>query len=231
MEIIRSILFYLFVALSFIFGTLLTVIIALFEKNQTKSFQRSAKIWAKLLAFLSGIPVSIEGDILKNEAFILASNHQSYADVLLLLAYLPAHFRFIIKKELFKIPFFGWYLKKAGFISVDRGSSEKAHKLFSEAQDIIKSGENILIFPEGTRSNDGQLQPFKRGALLLAFKSKVKVIPIAISGSFNILPPKSLFFRVVPVKLKIGEPVSLERFGSKFEEAADYIHTQIKNML
>lgn len=233
MNFVRSFIFYAIAVLSFFIGTAITIVLSWFSKNKEHVYLRSARIWAKFLAFISLIPVKVEGlsNIPQNEPVIMVSNHQGAMDILLLLAYLPVYFRFIIKKELFKVPFFGWYLKKAGYLSVDRGVGEKAHKMFSQAENVLKTGKNILIFPEGTRTLTGQIQPFKRGSLLLAFKAKVRVVPIAVSGSFNIMPPKSVIFRLVPVTIKIGKPVSLEKYGSNYEKALEEIHDQIKNML
>jgi len=233
MNFVRSAGFYLIAVLSFIIGTAITIVLSWFSRDKEHIYLRSARIWAKFLAFVSGIPVKVEGlsNIPQNEPVIFVSNHQGAMDILFLMAYLPVYFLFIIKKELFKVPFFGWYLKKAGYLSVDRGAGEKAHKMFSQAENVLRSGENILIFPEGTRTLTGQIQSFKRGSLLLAFKAKVKVVPIAIAGSFNIMPPKSIIYRIVPVTIRIGKPVSLEKYGSNYEKALEDIHDQVKNML
>ena len=235
MRLVRSLFFYLTAVLGFFIGTALTILIALPARpeRKLKIFQDSALIWSRLLAFISGVPVKVQGleNLKKDEPVVIVSNHQGAADILILLAYLPVYFRFIIKKELFKVPFFGWYLKKAGYISVDRGVGEKAHRMFSEAQEALRSGDSILIFPEGTRSRDGKLQPFKRGSLLLAFKAKVSVVPVAISGSFHILPAKSIFYNPVPVSLKIGKPISLLKYGSAYEKALEDIHGVIQQML
>ena len=235
MRIIRSLFFYLTAVLGFFIGTALTILIALPARpdKKLKIYQNSALTWSRLLAFISGVPVKVQGleHLKKDEPVVIVSNHQGAADILILLAYLPVYFRFIIKKELYKIPFFGWYLKKAGYISVDRGVGEKAHRMFSEAQEALRSGDSILIFPEGTRSRDGKLQPFKRGSLLLAFKAKVSVVPVAISGSFHILPAKSIFYNLVPVSLKIGKPISLLKYGSAYEKALEDIHGVIQQML
>ncbi|HTY13144.1 MAG TPA: lysophospholipid acyltransferase family protein [Candidatus Omnitrophota bacterium] len=233
MKAVRSIIFYIIVAISFVIGTFITIPLAWFSRDQVRTYQTSARIWARMLAWISGIPVKIEGmeNLSRNEALVMVANHQGSADILILLAYLPVYFRFIIKKELFKIPFFGWYLRKAGYISVDRGAGDKAHRLMSSAESVLAGGDCILIFPEGTRSKDGKLQEFKRGSLLLAFKAKKRVLPIAISGSFNIMPPKKVFYDIVPVTIKIGEPVTLQQFGTKFEQASEAIHDRIKGML
>ncbi len=233
MKVVRSVIFYAIVVVTFIIGTLITIPIVWFSRNKIRTYQTSARIWARMLARVSMIPVTLEGleNFPKDEALVMVSNHQGAADILILLAYLPCYFRFIIKKELFKIPFFGWYLRKAGYISVDRGAGEKAHKFMSSAEGVLASGEGILVFPEGTRTRDGNIQPFKRGSLLLAFKAKKRVLPIAVAGSFNILPPKSVFYNLVPIKIKIGKPVSLDKYGTKYEQALVEIHDLVKGML
>lgn len=233
MKVVRSLFLFIIAGLGFLVGTSLTIPLAWFSRDKTRVYQRSARIWARLLAYLSGIPVKLEGryHVPRKQAVVFVSNHQGAADILLLLAYLPVNFRFIVKKELFKIPFFGWYLKKAGYLSVERGVGEKAHRLFSEAQTALKSGENILIFPEGTRSRDGKLQPFKRGSLLLAFRAKAKVVPVAISGSFHILPAKTYIYNVVPVRMKISQPISLEKYGTDYERALEDIREIIAKQL
>lgn len=216
MKYIRSFYFYTLTVATFFWGTALTIVISWFSRDKTRTFQTAARNWARLLAWASFIPVKIEGleNIPKDEAVVIISNHQGAADILMLLAYLPCYFRFVIKQELFAIPFFGWYLKKAGFLAIERGESGDARKMLKQAVGLLKAGQNILIFPEGTRSITGKLQEFKRGSLLLASLAKVRVVPIGISGSFHILPAKSYIYNVVPVVMRIGPPVGPEKFDS-----------------
>lgn len=235
MKLLRTVFFYFMLVTTFFIGTTATILFSVFdtEDARAKRFQRSAKTWARLLAFISGIPVRVEGieNVPKNEAVILASNHQGAADILILLACLPTTFVFIIKKELFKVPIFGWYLKQAGYVPVDRGTRRGAVEMFIDAEKKLKSGNSILIFPEGTRSPDGNLQEFKRGSLLLAFRAKARVLPIAISGSFNIMPKKSFVINKIPVKLNIGKPISLGQYGDDYNNANDDLYKIIKGML
>lgn len=216
MKYIRSFYFYTLTVVTFFLGTALTIVLSWFSRDKTRTYQTAARNWARMLAWASFIPVQIEGpeNIPKDEAVVIISNHQGAADILMLLAYLPCYFRFVIKQELFAIPFFGWYLKKAGFLAIERGESGDARKMLKQAVGLLKAGQNILIFPEGTRSTTGKLQEFKRGSLLLASLAKVRVVPIGISGSFDILPPKSYIYNVVPVKMRIGTPVGPDKFDS-----------------
>ena len=96
--------------------------------------------------------------------------------------------------------------------------------MFSQAEEALAGGDSILIFPEGTRSRDGKLQPFKRGSLLLAQKARVNIVPVAISGSFHILPAKSIFYDIVPVKVKIGRPMP-------YKASLEEVHAIIQQML
>ena len=210
-RIIHNITFYILLIISYIIGTLLAWVFSLFTKDKTKPFKIAAKIWSNFLAITGGMRVKCNGlkNIPKKQGVILVSNHQGAVDIPLLLAKLPLLFVFMVKRELFKIPFFGWFLRKAGHLSVDRGKASSAFSTLNQAQKMLASGESIVIFPEGTRSRDGSLGPFKRGSLLLAIKSKVPVIPIAIDGSFKARKKGSFLFYPTTITLSIGEPIHI----------------------
>ncbi|MBI5701115.1 1-acyl-sn-glycerol-3-phosphate acyltransferase [Candidatus Saganbacteria bacterium] len=235
MRLVRSIIFYFALVASFFVGTFLAIILAMFSspKDRYKIFQKTGRIWASFLAYVSGIPAEVSGleNIPKDEAVIFASNHQGAADILILLAFLPVNFAFIIKKELFSVPIFGWYLRQAKYVGVDRGTRKGAADFIKNGSENLKNGDHIMIFPEGTRSPDGNLQEFKRGSLILAFKAKVRVVPIAINGSYNILPKKSLLLNPAPVKMKIGKPISLKKFEGNHDLANKELREVIQSML
>jgi len=182
--------------------------------------------------FISGVRVSVSGieNIPRDKALIFAANHQGAADILILLANLPVNFRFAIKKELFKIPVFGWYLKKAAYFSIDRKLVLSAYRTVEMIIEVIKEGESVLIFPEGTRTRTGELGKFKRGSLLAALKSGAPIIPIAISGSFNIMQAGSWMFHPCPVKFSVGQPIYIKSeadYDSKVEEVRQAIATML----
>ena len=235
MGLIRTIWFYFILVLSFFFGTSLVLLFSIFgsEEQKTIKFQKAAHIWAKFMVWVSRIPVTASGleNLPENEPLILASNHQGAADILILLSCIPLRFTFIVKKELFSVPIFGWYLKKAGYVGVDRGTKRGAVTLFIEASKRLKAGDHILVFPEGARSPDGKLHEFKRGSLLLAFKSKVRVVPIAISGSFEIMPIKTHFINPFPVKVKIAKPMDLGKYNNDSNLANEDLYRIIEEML
>lgn len=211
-RILHTAFMILWVTISFVVGTILICGIALFKKNRAESFHWAARIWARMILLFSGIKTDVKGqaNIPQYRAVILVANHQGIADILLLLAYLPISFRFIIKKELFRIPFFGWYLKKCRYIPINRLWGRAAHQTLEDMVQVIKDGASILIFPEGTRSRDGTLGAFKRGVADLYFKTGAPVLPIAISGSFGVLKKGSIVFYPHPVRLRIGSPVRLD---------------------
>ena len=138
---------------------------------------------------------------------IFISNHQGVFDIPILIATLPMPFRFIVKMELFKVPLLGWYMSRRGDIAIDRAKGRKALETLHEVAGYIEKEEPILIFPEGTRSKDGQVAEFKRGSLVLATRTNAKIIPIAISGSIDIQKKKSKFINPARVKVVIGEPI------------------------
>jgi 1-acyl-sn-glycerol-3-phosphate acyltransferase len=209
-------------------GTTVPLAFIPFTRSSHKPFQIAAHIWSRFLIFCSGVRVNHSGleNIPKDRALIFASNHQGAADILILLAYLPVHFRFAIKKELFKIPIFGWYLRKAGYFSIDRKVLLSAYRTVEMIIEIIKEGESVLIFPEGTRTRTGELGRFKRGSLLAALKSGAPIIPLAISGSFEIIQKGGWTFDPRPVKLSVGKPIYIRSeadYDSKVEEVREAI--------
>lgn len=213
MRYLRALFLYSVMAISYFVGTGIVLLLSLFASppKRKRNFRSAAHIWSKLLAFASGIPVKVSGaeNMPKNEAVVIASNHQGAADILILLAYMPESFLFIIKEELFSVPLFGWYLRQAGYIAVERETQKGALQMLKNAKRALQESSNILIFPEGTRSPDGHLQEFKRGSLVLASIAKVRIVPVAISGSFHIMPKKSFIYNVCPVKLSIGKPITI----------------------
>jgi len=147
-------------------------------------------------------------------------------DIPILIAYLPTHFRFVAKKELFKIPLFGWGVRQAGHISIDRESILSSYKTLEKIVQMLKAGASVIFFPEGTRSWDGSLGKFKRGSLMAALKSGAPIIPIAISGSYNIMPRDTKLIRPGRVKLSIGKPIYIKdekEYNRKLEEVREAI--------
>src|SRR5499427_6916982 len=129
-----------------------------------------SRIWARLILWTSRIRVRVTGlgNISPDTPYVLCANHQSHMDTPIILAALPFQFRFTPKKQLFRYPFLGWHLRRSGHVAIDRENPHAAIKSLREAADAIRRGTPVLIFPEGGTSRDGNINPFKRGAFMLA---------------------------------------------------------------
>lgn len=194
------------VALSFF-----ALFIALFGERQ-ETIHRIAHLWARMYLAVAGIKVRTGGlKSITSPPYVFMCNHQSALDIYALLAGLPVSFKWIAKRQLFAIPVFGWAIKKAGYISIDRENAREALKAIEEASKRIREGANIIIFPEGTRSADGKLLPFKKGGFTLALRAMVPVVPIGIYGS-SALQPKgsSIPGKKGVIYIELGEPIVLE---------------------
>jgi 1-acyl-sn-glycerol-3-phosphate acyltransferase len=175
---------------------------------------RLARLWARIILFLAHIPVEVFGhhNILQDSPQIFAANHQSDVDSLVALAFIPVQFRWIAKKELFNVPLFGMAMRNAGYIPIDRKNHESALKSLEEAAQKIGGGTSVMTFPEGTRSRNGTVQPFKQGAFHLAIKAGVPIVPVTIIGTGAIMPKRSLKISPGSVKLIIDKPVDVSGY-------------------
>ena len=173
-----------------------------------------ANLWAKMLLRLTGIRVSVIGreNVLMNRPQIFMANHQSDFDILIVLAHIPGQFRWIVKKELFKIPIFGKAMKSAGYIEIDRQNHEKAMKSLEEAAQKIREGKSVVTFPEGTRSKDGTIKPFKQGLFHLAIQAGVPIVPISIIGAHEIMPKRTLKIKPGKITMIIDRPVDVSGY-------------------
>ena len=178
---------------------------------------RISSLWARWLCKLNGIQVEITGleNILKDRAQIFVANHQGFFDIFALSGYLPVQIRWVAKASLFRIPFVGWSMKAAGYISVDRSNTKKAYQSFVATVEKIKQGYSVVIFPEGTRSQDGTIGPFKKGGHLLAVRAKAPMVPLTLIGTGNIIKKKSLIIKPGPVRIIISPPVFTDTSTSR----------------
>src|SRR5512137_3068136 len=215
----------LLVMLAVIITAFMSVCALLFPRispGESKA-HKIANIWAKMLLRITSIRVNVIGreNVLLNRPQIFMANHQSDFDILIVLAFIPGQFRWIVKKELFKIPIFGKAMKSAGYIEIDRQNHEKAMKSLEEAAQKIREGKSVMTFPEGTRSKDGTIQPFKQGMFHLAIEAGVPIVPISIIGAHRILPKRSLMIKPGRVTMVIGRPVDVS--GYTIETRAELI--------
>jgi len=178
------------------------------------SVHRIANLWAKMLLLICGVKADVTGKehIDGRGPHIFMANHQSDFDILLALAYIPGQFRWIAKKELFVYPLFGKAMRKADYIPIDRQNRERALKSLDEAALQVKRGKSLMTFPEGTRSRDGKIRPFKKGLFYLALRSGVPIIPYTIVGSREIMPRRSLKISPRRVLIVIDEPIDVRKY-------------------
>jgi len=195
------------VVLAFIFLFPVTIIASLLNDSGNQ-VHRVGRLWAKIIIRTSGVKIEVQGqdNIPRGKPVVFACNHASQFDIPILYKALPVQFRFVVKKELFKIPLFGFALHHAGYIPIDRSGGKAALRSLQKAAERVKKGASIVIFPEGTRSPDGRLRPFKMGGILIAIKAGCPIVPVAISGSHNVLPKGSLRIRPGRIKVTIGLP-------------------------
>jgi len=176
-----------FIPLTFLFSV--SAIISTLFDSSGRAYAWHARLWARLGLRLNGITLTLDGtEHLPAGPVIFMSNHQSNFDILALLAALPRQIHWIAKKELFEIPFFGPSMRRGGYIPLDRSDGRKALQSMDEAAATIHQGKSVVLFPEGTRTTDGNLLPFKRGGFILARKAAVPVVPVTINGSGRINP-------------------------------------------
>ncbi len=182
---------------------------ASFLDSSGNASHRIARLWSRLLILIAGIQVEVEGieKIVPGRGYVIASNHLSLMDTPLVMAYLPLQFRFLAKQGLFRIPFIGGHLRRAGHVAIPREDPRGSLKAMSETARIIQQrGVSALIFPEGGRS-EGTMREFREGAAYIAIKAGVPVIPVAIRGTREVLPMGSSLIRPGKVGLRIGDPV------------------------
>lgn len=184
------------------------LIISLFALSDRRysSFQR---MWANWLLRTNGIRLIVRGleNLEKSHSYILISNHSSLLDIPGIISAFPFSVRFIAKKSLAWIPIFGWSLDLSGHILIDRESTPSALKSLKKAASLLQSGTSIVVFPEGTRSPDGQVKEFKGGAFLLALKSRAPIVPVSISGTYPMLPRTGWCFWPGTIQIQVGEPI------------------------
>jgi 1-acyl-sn-glycerol-3-phosphate acyltransferase len=172
-------------------------------------FSAFQRIWAKWLLQTNGVRLSVRGleNLMQPHSYILISNHASILDIPGIVSAFPFPVRFIAKRSLAWFPIFGWNLYLSGHILIDRERTQSVLKSLKKAASLLKSGTSIIVFPEGTRSPDGQVKEFKAGAFLLALKSQAPIVPVSISGTYQMLPRTGWCFWPGTIQIHVGEPI------------------------
>ena len=226
----------IWIYLNLIFWTLLfglSSFFAILLTGNKENFKFFGEIWGKTLSFIFNIKLVVKGKHnLQNRNYVFASNHASLIDIPLLLIAVNRYTVFIAKSELSKIPIFKSILDRAGFIFVDRKNNDSAVKSMNNLmEDIKKIPRSVAIFPEGTRTSDGNLLPFKKGAAIFAINTDIPVVPVAISGTYSWSKKKLFDISQSVISFEFGEPITTENYSFDDRDyLTEKIKTNIKNM-
>lgn len=204
-NVIQAPVFFLITA---VFGTL-SLLVSLFDKTG-RAQQRIARVWARGCLWSSGSSLTVHGaeNFNKHSVAVYASNHTSYMDTPVVFASMPLQFRILAKKELWSLPFIGWYLNRSGQIPIDTENPHATLSSLGAAVKALRAGMPLFIFPEGRRTPTGALQEFLSGAAYLAIRAQVPLVPIALSGVYDLLPIHTRHFYPSELTLAVGEPIA-----------------------
>lgn len=198
------------------FFSVFVIVLALLRAGEN-SLHKVARIWAAIILKISSVKVDMIGleNVLRSKPQVFMSNHQSDFDILIVLAFIPGQFRWIAKKELFRIPAFGRAMRNAGYIEMDRQNHERAMQSLGVAAQKIREGKSVMSFPEGTRSRDGKIKGFKQGMFHLALHAGVPIVPISIIGASEIMPKRSLKINPGTITMVIGKPIEVTPYTTE----------------
>lgn len=185
-------------------------------------------IWGRLFYLIFLIPVHVHGleNIKKGQSYVIAPNHQSYWDAFLIYGFIGIKFKWMMKKELGRIPFVGWACYMAGCIFIDRSSRASSMESIRKAESKLKNGMSVVIFPEGTRTHDGQMAKFKRGAFLISEELKLPILPVTIDGNYDVMSRHAWNVTWHPVHITVHEPVWPRSTSETDEQELKAIMTQ-----
>jgi len=193
-----------------------------------------ARVWSKWILASIFSPVTVTGleKIDTSRPMVYAANHGSALDIPILYAKLPFQFRILHKRELLSYPIVGWHLKRSGQICVDHQNPASSIGSVRTALKDLKKGMPLMIFPEGARTPDGQIKPFMQGAFFFAIKAQVEVVPIALVGTFDLLPMDTYHLKCRPIEMRVGQPIAtagltmddMDELSAKVQRALEALH-------
>lgn len=218
----------------------LPLLLILDEKKGVTLTKFVKKNYGRFVIWLINAKVDIEykdykdfEETSKKEPLVVVANHQSFVDIPLILGYLDMNVGFVAKKEIKKWYLFNLWMDRAQCIFLDRSSPKEALKSFNEAIQFIKNGKSVCVFPEGTRTYDGQVGEFKKGSFKLALEPKVKILPVTIKGTYEIMNKKKFYIRCGRgIKLIVGKPIDIKELGKwELKEINSKVRNEIINNL
>jgi 1-acyl-sn-glycerol-3-phosphate acyltransferase len=169
-----------------------------------------SRVWSWLIMKTIVSPVKVIGldKIDTSKPHVFAVNHASAMDIPVLYVYLPFQFRIVFKKELLMYPVVGWQLRRSGQVCIDQQRPTNSIAAIRSAVKSLKAGMPLVIFPEGGRTPDGEIKPFFPGALFLAIKAQVDIVPVALVGTYELLPMDTYHIKCRPLEMRVGKPIS-----------------------
>ncbi|MFZ5565127.1 MAG: lysophospholipid acyltransferase family protein [Thermodesulfobacteriota bacterium] len=221
--------FYLLVIFDTTVLGMLTIVSSYFDPRGNR-VHYIGKFWSRLNMLFSGVRVKMINPqfIDPSRSYVVMSNHQSHYDVWALIGFLPLQLRWVIKMELREIPIFGLGCERMGHIFIDRSHPDRAYKSLEAAGEKIRNGASVVFFPEGTRSTDGNLLPFKKGGFNIALAAGVPILPVTVRGSRQILAKGSARVRPGTIEIVVHEPVPLEGYS---EETREELMARIRGII
>ncbi len=188
------------------------------------------RIWTRAVLVIYGVKVNLIGaeNITPGEGKIYISNHASYLDIFVQLAWLPDNVRMVYKKEINIVPLLGWAMAAVGFVSIDRKNVRSAMRSLDKAAQRIKKGLSIVIYPEGTRTRDGRVGEFKRGMFYLAEKSEADIVPVTLSNSFQLMPGGSGRVKSGVINMVISKPLKYKKDKEFLNEIRDIVISNLQ---
>ncbi len=220
-QIYKYIVFFPLLAISI---CVLIVLIFIFFYIASERFVQIAGVaWTRFNSFITPMLVTVIGkeNIRKNQSYVIVANHQSLFDIFAIYGWLPVDFRWVMKIELRRVPVLGYYCYKAGHIYIDRSNHQRAIDSINAAKNKIKDGTCIVFFPEGTRTMNGELLEFKKGAFKFALDINLPILPVTIVGTRDILPAGTIGLFPGRAKIILHEPI----------EVTGYTEDNIKDLM
>jgi 1-acyl-sn-glycerol-3-phosphate acyltransferase len=230
---VRALLAMLFIAVATIIGSLLAFVARLLDPSGDRVVDL-ARLWSRAVLWVAGVRVNVEarGKLVPGQAYVFMANHLSTVDIWALFVALPIPVRMIAKKQLGAIPLFGWAMRAGRFIFIDRHNAAAARRTIDHATERIRAGASVLLFPEGTRSRDGQLQAFKKGGFHLAIDAGAPIVPVALRGTRELMPRGALGLKPGRVTVIIGDPIPTEGLtGDDRNALLDRVRNEIAAMI
>lgn len=220
------------VVIATIVTSILTIIVCSLWNAKTTSYYL-AKWWARIVCWISLVRVTVSGqeNIDRKTSYVFVANHQGAYDIFSIYGFLGHNFRWMMKKSLEKIPFVGYACRRAGHIFVDNSTPSAVKHTLEDAEKRLQGGMSLVVFPEGTRSRNGKMRPFKRGAYQLAVEFGLPVVPVTIAGSYDIMPKDAKISKWGHITLTIHKPIYAPSEGHDLAQLMDETYTTIASVL